>query len=136
MKAERAAKLQKGDAFKTKDGRIHRVERVYAYKQGNGKQGTAVVDTSGTHYAAAYITSAKPSHIRILAESGAENIEGYSLINNYGYTFTIKGKKCDARYWANCYGAALNVWQVDGDIAKTKRRLIENKLNEYERWCE
>lgn len=37
---------------------------------------------------------------------------GYTLINNYGITFEYKGHKFDMRYWANCYGTALNLWKI------------------------
>ena len=49
---------------------------------------------------------------KALKDEGAENIEGYMLINNYGYTFDLKGNRYDARFWANCYGAALDYWEV------------------------
>lgn len=54
----------------------------------------------------------KESAKEVLERLGATEIEGYCLISNYGYTFAYKGKRYDARYWANCYGAALNVWKI------------------------
>ena len=54
----------------------------------------------------------KESALEVLKRNGATNIEGYCLINNYGYTFELDGKRYDARFWANCYGAALNVWRI------------------------
>ena len=52
-------------------------------------------------------------HEEVLRKHGAMNIEGYCLVSNYGYTFEIDSKRYDARYWANCYGVALNRWMVD-----------------------
>ena len=49
---------------------------------------------------------------QILEKYGATEIERYSLINNYGYRFKIDGIKYDIRFWANCYGAELNVWRI------------------------
>lgn len=80
--------------------------------------------------------------VMILEKFGAKNIEGYCLINNYGYTFEIDGKKYDARFWANCYGACLNVWIVDSlnkrkddprfyePVAPELKKEIEDALNE------
>lgn len=48
----------------------------------------------------------------VLQQIGAQNIKGYELINNYGFTFEYLGKKYDTRYWANCYGVALNRWET------------------------
>lgn len=48
----------------------------------------------------------------VLAANGATDIELYSLVNNHGYTFALGGKHYDARFWANCYGTALNRWEV------------------------
>ena len=36
---------------------------------------------------------------------GVTDIKLYTLVNNYGATFTKDGVKCDLRRWANCYGA-------------------------------
>ena len=54
----------------------------------------------------------KEKEVVVLEQNGATNIKEYVLISNYGYTFEIDGARYDARYWANCYGCALNVWQV------------------------
>ena len=51
--------------------------------------------------------------VRLLEKYGATNIKGYTLVNNYGYTFELNGKRWDARYWANCYGCALDEWRID-----------------------
>ena len=48
----------------------------------------------------------------VLSANGATDIEYYSLVNNFGYTFTLGGKHYDARFWANCYGTALDRWEV------------------------
>lgn len=49
---------------------------------------------------------------KILERYGATEIESYSLISNYGYRFKIDGIKYDIRFWANCYGASLNRWEI------------------------
>ena len=54
----------------------------------------------------------KSAAVAVLEKHGATNIEGYCLISNFGYTFELDGKRYDARYWANCYGCALNRWQI------------------------
>ena len=48
----------------------------------------------------------------ILEKYGATEIERYCLISNYGYRFKIDGIKYDIRFWANCYGAELNRWEI------------------------
>jgi hypothetical protein len=53
-----------------------------------------------------------------LERAGATNIEEYSLVNNYGFMFDLDCKKYDARFWANCYGTALNRWEV---MSRNKR---------------
>ena len=50
----------------------------------------------------------------LLKEAGATAIKFYMLINNYGYTFIKNGIKYDLRFWANCYGCALNHWSISG----------------------
>ncbi len=75
--------------------------------------------------------------IEILKKYGATNIEGYTLINNYGYTFQLGGRRFDARFWANCYGVALDEWQIDSkwglsEDALKLIKLIERELNEGE----
>ena len=78
--------------------------------------------------------------VTALEKFGAKDIKGYSLISNYGYLFTLDGKRYDARYWANCYGAALDRWIIgsarageDGEYyqmdPETKDK-IEKALNE------
>lgn len=73
--------------------------------------------------------------VAILETAGADNIKGYCLVNNYGYTFNLNGVRCDARYWANCYGAALDEWRVDGRESNpetnAKLKEIETELNIY-----
>lgn len=49
---------------------------------------------------------------KVLEKHGATIIDGYMLINNYGWVFELGGKKYDARFWANSYGCELNVWGV------------------------
>lgn len=50
--------------------------------------------------------------IKILESYGAEAIKPYTLISNYGYQFFLYGNKYDIRYWANCYGCAINRWEI------------------------
>ena len=50
--------------------------------------------------------------VTTLKRYGAKDIESYDLINNYGYRFTIDGVKYDIRFWANCYGTAINKWRI------------------------
>ena len=50
--------------------------------------------------------------VKILKKFGAESFMPYVLVNNYGYKFSVNGKKYDARFWANCYGAEVNKWRV------------------------
>lgn len=47
-----------------------------------------------------------------LEESGCENINDYSLINNYGFTFKKKGNRYDLRHWLNVYGASVDFWEI------------------------
>lgn len=78
----------------------------------------------------------------ILKKYGASDIERYSLISNYGYTFYIGENKYDIRFWANCYGAEINKWQImpctkgdDGKYIPMDRELskkIEEEFNAKE----
>lgn len=49
-----------------------------------------------------------------LQQAGCTNIEGYTLVSNYGYTFLKGGVKYDLRYWENCYGVYGGGWSVNG----------------------
>ena len=69
----------------------------------------------------------KTKGIQVLEILGAKNIEGYSLINNYGYTFEIDGTKYDVRYWANCYGVALNRWETMPTRTEPRPKTEEEK---------
>ena len=85
---------------------------------------------------------AKERTVEILEAYGATDIEGYTLISNYGYTFKLNGIKCDARYWANCYGCALDKWDVtsitrgdDGKYIQLDKDLcekLEHEMNAVE----
>lgn len=44
---------------------------------------------------------------------GIRDFSYYSLVNNYGYTFSYKGVKYDSRHWLNCYGSSCDFWQLD-----------------------
>ena len=48
-----------------------------------------------------------------------DDVEEYSLINNWGFSFNHNGVFYDLRYWANCYGVALNYFDLMG-LWKTK----------------
>ena len=47
-----------------------------------------------------------------LASKGVEDFKGYTLINNYGYTFKYKGVKYDLRHVLNVYGADVDWWDL------------------------
>lgn len=74
-----------------------------------------------------------------LEKYGATEIEGYCLISNHGYRFKINGIKYDLRFWANCYGAEINKWEIhsctkdeDGNyitMPKELRKQIEDDFN-------
>lgn len=73
---------------------------------------------------------------KIIKKYGGDNIKGYSLINNYGYTFTLDGLRLDLRYWANCYGVALDYWRIHAiggqktsDEQKKIIKAIEDEAN-------
>lgn len=75
----------------------------------------------------------------LLKSRGCENIESYVLISNWGYRFIYKGLKCDIRYWANCYGACLDRFEIHTDKIKadelciwTELKDIENAMNNME----
>ena len=40
------------------------------------------------------------------------DLEQYSLINNYGFIFTINGLKYDLRHVLNVYGAETDFWTL------------------------
>ena len=52
--------------------------------------------------------------VQRLKDIGCENVQGYTLISNYGYAFTKNGIRYDLRYWANCYGMDLDYWSISG----------------------
>lgn len=60
---------------------------------------------------------------------GATDVEPYTLISNWGYTFKIGDEKYDMRFWENEYGFSPNEWRMhhchDG-----VRTPIENALSE------
>lgn len=49
---------------------------------------------------------------KILKKHGATDIERYCLISNFGSRFKLNGISYDARFWANCYGAYIGMWQI------------------------
>lgn len=66
--------------------------------------------------------------MKTIEEMGGVEIESYSLISNYGYTFKKDGEMYDARFWANCYGSSPMVWDVMGGNREFARALT-SKLN-------
>ena len=80
------------------------------------------------------------TEIEKLEKYGATEIESYCLISNYGYRFKIDGIKYDIRFWANCYGVALDRWSIspctqgeDGRYIQMPKELqdrIETDFNE------
>ena len=48
---------------------------------------------------------------------GISNVNSYTLVNNWGWTFEKNGKHYDLRRWVNCYGVDLG-WQVFGTKAE------------------
>lgn len=47
-----------------------------------------------------------------LQNAGAENIKGYTLVNNSGYTFNKNGIYYDLRHWINCYGVEVDYYEL------------------------
>lgn len=43
---------------------------------------------------------------------GCNNIESYNLVENCGYVFNKKNIKYDLRHWLNCYGEAVDFWEL------------------------
>ena len=64
---------------------------------------------------------------KIIEQFGGTDVKGYELANNWGLRFKIGKIGYDARYWANCYGVALNRWEVEqlGDHSRDNKMLIE-----------
>ena len=50
--------------------------------------------------------------VRTLEALNCKDIQGYELVNNWGYTFMVGDRKYDLRFWANSYGVALNKWKA------------------------
>lgn len=69
-------------------------------------------------------------YTEIIEKNNGQNIKRYSLISNWGFSFTIDGASYDARFVANCYGVALNCFQVYTSNGKKEiAQKIENELN-------
>lgn len=77
----------------------------------------------------------------IIEQVGVQNLKGYCLVNNYGYIFEKEGRRYDARFWANCYGASPMVWDImvlrnDDEKLPPKKpawaNALERKLNSDE----
>lgn len=66
---------------------------------------------------------------------GAEEIESYVLVNNYGCTFKIGDREYDTRFWANCYGAAFNEWitstcgRKSDEVDKSIKIMVDYVMN-------
>jgi len=54
-----------------------------------------------------------------LDEMGVE-YEFYSLISNHGIQFKYRGREFDMRYWANCYGNAINEYMIGSYVMDDK----------------
>jgi hypothetical protein len=48
-----------------------------------------------------------------LENAGCTDIKPYTLVSNYGYTFSKGGVGYDLRYWENCYGVYGGGWHID-----------------------
>ena len=74
---------------------------------------------------------------KLLREEGATEIEQYSLINNWGYTYVKNDIKYDSRFIANCYGAVCNWWETYSEDKegqdKEFMKCITDKLNKLYR---
>ncbi len=76
----------------------------------------------------------KDKEREVLEKYGATNIKYYSLVNNYGFTFEIDNEKFDVRYWANCYGVAINKWSVETYmVSKKLENETRNKITNIEK---
>lgn len=58
----------------------------------------------------------------LLQNAGAENVQGYCLVNNNGYTFNKNGCKYDLRHWLNCYGCDVDYYTL---FEKTTTRMFD-----------
>lgn len=65
----------------------------------------------------------------ILEKHGCENIDTYTLISNYGATFTLNGIKYDLRHWVNCYGVYVG-WRADrmGDAPSSDKKELNTPI--------
>lgn len=48
----------------------------------------------------------------MLEAAGCKEVELYCLVENYGYTFVKGNTKYDLRRWVNCYGEAVDYWEL------------------------
>ena len=51
---------------------------------------------------------------------GVSEVKGYTLCNNYGWTFKKNGQTFDVRFWANCYGVYIGTYQLHTPIGYPK----------------
>lgn len=70
----------------------------------------------------------------VLKGFNATDIESYTLLSNYGYTFKINGIELDARFWENMYGTSPERWYVNQtedykEELKELTKTIEDELN-------
>jgi len=72
--------------------------------------------------------------IELFIDYGCTDVKSYTLVNNYGYTFKYDGVDYDARFWANCYGVAVNEWEIHSSQVNAKEIPamieLEKALNE------
>ena len=70
---------------------------------------------------------------KVLQTIKATNIEPYTLVSNYGLTFSIGDHNYDVRYWANCYGVERNIWECSSftktDVDASIKILIDYLFN-------
>lgn len=79
------------------------------------------------------------NELTMLQEIGCTDIERYTLVNNYGYTFTKGGIQYDLRYWNNCYGVYGGGWSVNAtDVRNQPTRCpsFDNDFDGVVEWIE
>ena len=47
-----------------------------------------------------------------LKKIGCTDVKPYTLVSNYGFTFSRGGVTYDLRYWGSCYGVYGGGWSV------------------------
>ena len=67
-----------------------------------------------------------------LIEIGLENVDYYSLINNYGFHFQHNNVKYDLRHWLNVYGASVDYWGLYGRDLKTNEYTSQQSFDTFD----